>query len=75
MRANSSAGEHLPYKQGVGGSNPSSPTIFKGLFKLRTRLNLSLKSPLTSRKNKVKTCAALYEIKHAREENPEGKEN
>ena len=24
--ANSSAGEHLPYKQGVGGSNPSSPT-------------------------------------------------
>ena len=27
QRAISSAGsEHLPYKQGVGGSNPSSPT-------------------------------------------------
>jgi hypothetical protein len=25
-RANSSAGEHLPYKQGVGGSTPPSPT-------------------------------------------------
>ena len=27
LRAHSSAGsEHLPYKQGVGGSNPSAPT-------------------------------------------------
>jgi hypothetical protein len=27
-RAFSSAGsEHLPYKQGVGGSNPSTPTV------------------------------------------------
>ena len=26
-RANSSGGEHLPYKQGVGGSKPPSPTI------------------------------------------------
>jgi hypothetical protein len=27
VRANSSGGEHLPYKQGVGGSIPPSPTI------------------------------------------------
>ena len=31
-RALSSAGlEHLPYKQRVGGSNPSAPTKLKGL--------------------------------------------
>jgi hypothetical protein len=34
-----------------------------------------LKSPLISRRNKVKTCAALYETKHVWEGNPEGKEN
>ncbi len=26
--ANSSGGEHLPYKQGVGGSKPPSPTRY-----------------------------------------------
>ena len=32
-RAFSSAGsEHLPYKQRVGGSNPSTPTIFHKLY-------------------------------------------
>ena len=30
IRALSSVGlEHLPYKQGVAGSNPAGPTIFK----------------------------------------------
>ena len=33
FRAFSSAGsEHLPYKQRVGGSNPSTPTPIKSLF-------------------------------------------
>lgn len=41
VRANSSAGpERLPYKQDVGGSNPSSPTdkalIFQGFFCFRS---------------------------------------
>ena len=37
---NSSVGlEHLPYKQGVGGSNPSSPTLIKASF---TRMMLFL---------------------------------
>ena len=32
IRAFSSAGsEHLPYKQRVGGSNPSTPTTNKGV--------------------------------------------
>ena len=30
MEAGSSAGEHRPYKPGVTGSNPVSPTILKG---------------------------------------------
>ena len=31
-------GEHLPYKQGVGGSNPSSSTIYAGLAQLVEQL-------------------------------------
>ena len=34
MRAISSAGEHLVYTEGVGGSNPSSPTIKEKTWKL-----------------------------------------
>ena len=38
-RAFSSAGsEHLPYKQRVGGSNPSTPTNDKGCFTMRQPL-------------------------------------
>ena len=38
MRAFSSAGsEHLPYKQRVGGSNPSTPTKHRGVEQLVAR--------------------------------------
>ena len=38
-RAFSSAGlEHLPYKQRVGGSNPSTPTSFKTRILTRMRV-------------------------------------
>ena len=51
-RAFSSAGsEHLPYKQRVGGSNPSTPT--RRVFKMRTLFfvgvadsNQGLKAPI-----------------------------
>ena len=43
VRAFSSAGlEHLPYKQRVGGSNPSTPTIKQSLTKKFVRLFLFL---------------------------------
>ena len=37
VRAFSSAGlEHLPYKQRVGGSNPSTPTRERGLILIKS---------------------------------------
>jgi hypothetical protein len=41
IRAISSAGsEHLPYKQRVGGSNPSSPTTQKPILRKQGRFCL-----------------------------------
>ncbi|CAH6898705.1 hypothetical protein VCHA50O384_280001 [Vibrio chagasii] len=33
-------GEHLPYKQGVTGSSPVSPTIFKHIFISNRKLSV-----------------------------------
>ncbi|CAH7295854.1 hypothetical protein VCHA39P226_480002 [Vibrio chagasii] len=33
-------GEHLPYKQGVTGSSPVSPTIFKHIFLSNRKLSV-----------------------------------
>jgi hypothetical protein len=42
LRGFSSAGsEHLPYKQRVGGSNPSTPTTRRGCLKRATSLFLA----------------------------------
>lgn len=48
LRAHSSAGsEHLPYKQGVGGSNPSAPTWFsKGYVEKRSPFSFGLQDGL-----------------------------
>ena len=67
FRAFSSAGsEHLPYKQRVGGSNPSTPTtspLFSGLFCLHLpRQTISQRAPYTLYRTNLKKITPILAL-------------